>query len=73
MIREVSTVVVRVAEAVADARDEPPDSFEPLGAHFDVEALERFIESADDSAKIVIELEDCTVVVDGAKNVAVSA
>lgn len=69
---EAAPVVVRIVEAVADARGVSVDSLDPLASCFDVDALERFIESATTSTKIGIEFEECTVVIDGDGNVAVN-
>lgn len=69
---ETAPVVIRIVEAVADARGVSVGTLDPLASYFDVDALERFIESATASIKIVIEFEDCTVVIDGDGNVAVS-
>lgn len=62
--REKLPIVVRIIDTVADARGVAPDSLDPLSTHFDVEALEQFINSTNVPAKIAIELEDCTVVID---------
>lgn len=69
---EAAPVVVRIVAAVADARGVSVDSLDPLASYFDVDALERFIESVTTSTRIGIEFEDCTVVIDGDGNVAVS-
>lgn len=65
-------IVVRIVEAVADARGETAGSLNPLGSYFEVEALERIIDSTTVPTKVAIEFEDCTVVVDGDGNVAVN-
>lgn len=59
----------RIVAAVAEAREEEPLSLKPLGAHFDAEALERFVGSSTVSTEVSIELYGCRVVIDAGGNV----
>lgn len=49
---EAAPVVVRIGEAVADARRVSIDSLDALASYFDVDAVECFFESATTSTKI---------------------
>lgn len=70
--REKLPIVVRIVEAVADARGEASDTVDPLSTCFDVESLEKFIDSTNVPTRIAIELEDCTIVIDSEGEVSVS-